>query len=413
MRLLRTDTYEVVEVGRTPPYAILSHRWEHEEITFKTLNSRALQDANLSSFGKGLQVSARKIRGSCAIARKQGFDYIWIDTVCIDKSSSEELSTALNSMFKWYHEAAICYTFFNDVLFSSHGPDMFNSFREDRQGQRSEWFERGWTLQELIAPRKMEFYDVHWQPIGTRNELASLVGKAAKIHPTYLNGKADFRTACNAVKMSWMAGRRTQEVEDIAYSLLGIFGVSLTPQYGEGVKAFLRLQDAIMYDYGTMDESLFAWQWPPDRELRCFRGDRRPHPKFSEHQWGLLAPSPDCFAYSWNVVVDRRKVKQRINGGFHRMPQGIGVTTGYGDGKNFLGLNKSSISLALNCWRLNDRGSLETVVLELAGSSRKGWSRLDCHTLRSSSRSSVGRNWGQGAMGHHMLTVNQPYIRLP
>lgn len=412
MRLMKTDTYGIVEVGRIPSYAILSHRWMPEEITFKTHRPAALKDASFTSLSKSLHSSARKLRHACAIARKQGFSYIWIDTVCIDKSNSEELRTALNSMFKWYHDANVCYTYLNDVLYEQRGPEMFNSMQQQRLGRLSEWFERGWTLQELVAPRKMEFYDAGWTFMGTRNELAEFVGKAAKINPAYLNGKADFRNACNAVKMSWAAGRTTQMVEDIAYSLLGIFNVNLAPQYGEGVKAFLRLQNAIMSDFGTMDESLFAWQLPPNRELRCFRRGNTPGPKFAESQWGLLAPSPDCFAYSGDTLVDPRRVKLRINGGFHQNSQGITVTAGYGDGKNFLGLNKSSISLPLNCWKITREGSLETVVLELKGSSSKGWCRTDCETLRSSSRASIGSNWGQGAVGHHTFTVLQPQLRL-
>lgn len=412
MRLMRTDTFEVVEIGRIPHYAILSHRWEYEEITFKNLDPKALQDASFSSISRGLHSSARKLRSACMLAQNQGFAYIWVDTVCIDKSSSEELRMALNSMFKWYHEAAVCYTFFNDVLFAATGPDMFNSLHEERLGRPSEWFERGWTLQELVAPRKMEFYDAHWALMGNRNDLAEYVGKAARINPVYLNGKANYRNACNAVKMSWMAGRRTQMVEDIAYSLLGIFNVHLTPQYGEGIKAFSRLQDAIMSDFGTMDESLFAWQWPPNRQLANFRSEHRSPPIFSEQQWGLLAPSPDCFANSGDLVVDPGRVEQRINGGFHVTPYGITVTTGYGDGKNFFGLNKSSMSLALNCWRVTKERALETIVLELKGSSRKGWCRVECNTLKSSKWASIGSNWGQGAMGHHTLTVQQPQFRL-
>ncbi|KAF2679846.1 HET-domain-containing protein, partial [Lentithecium fluviatile CBS 122367] len=273
MHLLRTDTYELVYVsGNTPPYAILSHRWENEEITFKTINSEALRDPSLASFSRGLRPSAEKIRGSCAIARQQGFDHVWIDTCCIDKSSSEELRTALNSMFKWYREATVCHVFLNDVTFfeiGEHYMDMFCSDREDRQGKASEWFERGWTLQELLAPRKLEFYDKHWKWMGTRDELAPMVGRVAGISAEYLkdpkdagSGKARFREASVATKMSWMAGRRTTAVEDIAYSMLGIFNVDLTPRYGEGVKAFTRLQDAIILNWGTFDESLFAWERP-------------------------------------------------------------------------------------------------------------------------------------------------------
>jgi hypothetical protein len=416
MHLLKTDTYKIIYVsGKTPQYAILSHRWEPEEITFRTFNSQALQDASLRSFDDRLRPSAVKIQRACAKARQQGFDYIWIDTCCIDKSSSEELRTALNSMYKWYREAAVCYTFLNDVAFSRIGDNMFDSYRKDRQGKSSEWFERGWTLQELLVPQKMEFYDTHWTFMGTRNELADLVSRVAGIRPEYLNGQLSFRKASIATKMSWMAGRTTREVEDIAYSLLGIFNVNLTPQYGEGVKAFSRLQDAIMLDYGAFDESLFAWVWPHDGQLKCYRDGGRV-PRVTNSKWGLLAPSPDCFKNASNIVIDQHKLRQRLAGGFIKTSQGISFTVGYGEGKNMFGLNRSKISVPLNCWRLQNGQSLETIVIELSRDARRGWSRLQCNELSSSKWAKVGNNrvlgFDQGAIGSATITVMQPHIDL-
>lgn len=154
---------------------------------------------------------------------------------------------------------------------------MFKSDNEQRQEENkdSEWFERGWTLQELLAPRKMEIYDKEWRFMGTRNRLATLIGEIAGIDSNYLKDAESmnqtFREASVATKMSWMAGRTTRDVEDIAYSLLGILNVNLVPQYGEGLKAYARLQETLLADSGSFDESLFAWEVPDTGDLRCYR----------------------------------------------------------------------------------------------------------------------------------------------
>ncbi|RSL95211.1 hypothetical protein CEP52_012193 [Fusarium oligoseptatum] len=147
MRLLHTTKIAVVEfIGSPPPYAILSHRWEEEEVTLRDLEHGRCEQM------KGYE----KVRRSCALAFSEGFEYIWIDTCCIDKSSSAELSEAINSMFKWYQDAEICYAFLSDVSTSILiNPTPYS------QGLHviaaSQWFTRGWTLQELIAPRAVHF----------------------------------------------------------------------------------------------------------------------------------------------------------------------------------------------------------------------------------------------------------------
>ena len=138
---------------------------------------------------------------------------------------------------------------------------MFKSDSPQRQkdDKPSEWFERGWTLQELLAPQKMAFYDKQWKFMRMRDHLASLIGAIAGIKPEYLEDNRSrsqkFREASVATKMSWMAGRVTRDVEDIAYSLLGIFNINMIPRYGEGVKAFARLQETLLADSASFDES--------------------------------------------------------------------------------------------------------------------------------------------------------------
>ncbi|KAF1922424.1 uncharacterized protein M421DRAFT_426928 [Didymella exigua CBS 183.55] len=268
-------------------------------------------------------------------------------------------------MFRWYRSAAVCYTYLNDVTFESASDKMFTSDRPDRRGRPSEWFERGWTLQELLAPQNMQFYDKRWKFMGTRNELAMVVGKVAGISPEYLNGRQNLNEASCATKMSWMAGRVTQRVEDIAYSLIGLFDVYLEPTYGEGIKAFVRLQEAIIEEFGRFDESLFAWERPKDSILRCYRNQPHAH-HFEHNKWGLLAPSPDCFKSSYDVFIQKNLVTMRPEGGFRKSHQGLFFSVPSKDVYHRLGGSRNEISLPLNCWRIGSSGFPETIVLKLA-----------------------------------------------
>ncbi|MDI1491828.1 MAG: hypothetical protein OHK93_003039 [Ramalina farinacea] len=151
MRLLDTSNIQLREfIGdEVPPYAILSHTWGKEEVSYQGLSG--------ARSTKGFQ----KILRCCTLAKSEGYDYVWIDTCCIDKTSSAELSEGINSMYRWYANAAICYAYLADV---SLWPDIPNtkSFEESR------WFSRGWTLQELLAPQTVIFYDHDWNRLGTR-----------------------------------------------------------------------------------------------------------------------------------------------------------------------------------------------------------------------------------------------------
>ncbi|KAK5651822.1 hypothetical protein OQA88_11591 [Cercophora sp. LCS_1] len=272
MRLLSTATEKAHEFfGRKAPrYAILSHTWGEEEVTFRHL-------AEPSTYKK-LKGYA-KIRGSCEVARREGFRWIWIDTCCIDKSSSAELSEAINSMFKWYEDAAVCYAYLPDV--ASPDPSTFS---------RSRWFTRGWTLQELIAPSVVVFLDSDWEEIGTKTTLVTEIASVTGIDKSVLVPPPDTRSGpysirtilhgCStAQRMSWAAKRSTTRIEDQAYSLMGIFDVNMPLLYGEGTKAFLRLQMEIMNN--SDDMSIFVWSYHAGGSLI--------------EKSGLLAPRPACF----------------------------------------------------------------------------------------------------------------------
>jgi hypothetical protein len=205
-----------------------------------------------------------------------------MDTCCIDQSSSAEVSEAINSMFAWYRNAAICYVFLADVNFSKE----YNGFEE------SKWFERGWTLQELIAPRCLEFYDCNWELIGTKADLREVIFRITNVDPWVLHG-GDISQISVGRRMSWASDRKTSRIEDKAYCLLGIFDVNMPLLYGEKEKAFIRLQEEILEH--TNDATIFSWNSVPEhvchQNLEGFRYLR----SWDNSKRSLLAPAPASF----------------------------------------------------------------------------------------------------------------------
>ncbi|KIJ65604.1 hypothetical protein HYDPIDRAFT_88236, partial [Hydnomerulius pinastri MD-312] len=194
-----------------------------------------------------------KLQTFCLTARKRGLKWAWCDTCCINKESSSELEEAVTSMFRWYQHSALTIVYLSDVIGSSF------------QGLiKSQWFTRGWTLQELLAPRVMQFYESSWRPCVQGSEynhkvvpqlveiLEKITGIPAAALREYVPGTDHPRE-----KLRWASSRITSRIEDIGYSLVGIFDVTLTPHYGEGDKAFARLLLKIMKS--TNDISLFDW----------------------------------------------------------------------------------------------------------------------------------------------------------
>ncbi|EIW65323.1 HET-domain-containing protein, partial [Trametes versicolor FP-101664 SS1] len=246
MWLLNTSTYQIVFVQHPSEvhYAVLSHVWGDGEQTFQVNSDRCLLDAIRAQLSP-------KIRHCCDYARAHGHTYIWIDTCCIDKTSSAELSEAINSMFAWYSGADVCYVFLSDVSASDSPMEEYSSFR------RSMWFKRGWTLQELIVPSRNVFLSKDWRMIGTKASLASIIKDVTGIGTDILLHRRQLHTVSVAERMAWAAERETTRVEDEAYCLMGIFGVRLPVIYGEGSQAFVRLQEEIMRR--IPDQSLFLW----------------------------------------------------------------------------------------------------------------------------------------------------------
>ncbi|KAJ2994489.1 hypothetical protein NUW58_g1544 [Xylaria curta] len=232
-----------------PDYVILSHLWGNEEITFENFTKQGTIDPEIRETETEKQ-SLSKVKGACALAARDGYEWIWIDTCCIDKSSSAELQETINTMWRYYAQSNICYVYMNDIPNAQAG--WSEAFRTSR------WFTRGWTLQELIAPTSVEFYAQDWAAIGTKSERYEEISEATKINAEVLTHKEPIDAFSAAEKLSWAAHRQVTREEDETYCLLGIFEVNMPMLYGEGRrKAFVRLQEAIYSS--TLDHSLFLF----------------------------------------------------------------------------------------------------------------------------------------------------------
>ncbi|PNP79211.1 hypothetical protein FNYG_07287 [Fusarium nygamai] len=308
MWLINTTTIalEVKNVSSTP-YAILSHTWGDDEVTFEDM---------MTGQEKGKKGYV-KIIHTCRLAKERGIAYAWVDTCCVDKRSSAELAEAINSMFNWYKLSEVCFAHLEDLKIH-RGPqdDPLSGMSSCR------WFTRGWTLQELIASRNLEFYDSAWNYRGTKAGLRGGISGLTGIDIAVLEDNAILETIPVAKRMSWAADRETTRVEDLAYCLLGIFGVNMPMLYGEGTKAFSRLQEEIIKE--TTDLSIFAWKanlyaGKPLREVRP-QGFR-----------GILASSPSEFVHCKRL---RRTSTMRYGHEYSMTNKGLRLETFLGESKN-------------------------------------------------------------------------------
>ncbi|KXS95995.1 hypothetical protein AC579_9348 [Pseudocercospora musae] len=290
MRLIDIETLELHEFEKPPPYAILSHRWTDDEISFQSFTTPGKRQ------GRGFN----KIRDFCAVLKAYPHltervewnatsksretikvRWAWVDTCCIDKRNSAELSETINSMWTYYRDARFCIAYLSDV---PECEDFEASFIA------SEWFQRGWTLQELLAPSEVWFCNASWNMVGCKclvslwkaRDFLRILSKASNIPVYYLDDptREKHQMASIAQKMSWASMRKTSRPEDVAYCLLGLFNITMPLVYGEGQNAFRRLQQEILRH--SNDESIFAWRPSDD----CAEGGDS----------GILAPSPEFFA---------------------------------------------------------------------------------------------------------------------
>lgn len=254
-------------------YVMLSHVWGEDE----PLYGEVKLIANILEIPPSCP-GTLKLRNFCRIAKQQGFHWCWSDTCCIDKTSSAELQESINSMFTWYRNSALTIAFLVDVLLST--ADAL---------KQSRWFTRGWTLQELLAPRAIQFYLGDWTPFLVPCHAGDAAPPNYKLIPEFVQSLedilnidktflVDFNPGLEDVRerLRWMATRKTTKIEDTAYCLLGILDLRLPVLYGEGERAFIRLQDEIMKN--TEDTCIFDWVGKPSslnsylaRSPSCFR----------------------------------------------------------------------------------------------------------------------------------------------
>lgn len=320
MRLLDARTFEVKDrdqIFENHECATISHRCtdsdaETTRYALEALladpdnadrNRARLKDPKNANF-RAAELGLAKVAWAYYLARKQGIDYIWLDTICIDKSTEGSIAVLnqdMNSMIRYYKEARVCFAFLLDSSVKASdfedpppGPETEKQY-ESRIGffEDTVWFGRGWTLQELLASDVLQFYDYQWRFTGTKPTLCGKISEAANIDIRYLNGKADFRQACVAERISWMSCRRTGLREDMAYCMLGILGIGMDIRYGEAEKAFLRLEERLVDD--IHGGSIFVWSLPPGLGSS-----------------GLRAPWPSCFRESRNLSVTSEYYKERV-----------------------------------------------------------------------------------------------------
>ena len=331
MRLLHTSTLRLREFydAQIPSYVILSYTWGNEEVTLQDLEKE--ESKNRAGYAK--------ITGCCALARSSGWEWLWVDTCCIDKTSSADLSEAINSMYRWYRDSQVCYAYLTDCFLPSGEVN-------DADFCQSRWFTRGWTLQELLAPGTVIFYDRDWREIGTKSSLARQISRATGISSQDMT---DPQSANIAATMSWASRRQTSRVEDMAYCLLGIFDLTMPLLYGEGNNAFKRLQLELIAARSG-DESIYAWtQDGPDLNA-------------------MLAESPVAFADSGDIITlvysDQFNRTPSVKGHLLVMD---GIT--------------SSSSVTLNCARQANISKPLGIQLRLAFQDQDEYLRADSHSL--------------------------------
>ncbi|KAI6118529.1 hypothetical protein EDD16DRAFT_1726773 [Pisolithus croceorrhizus] len=214
-------------------YAILWHRWGAEVGYEEMIGLMKMEKEEREEVKQ--HAGYRGIIKSCEQATMDGYKWLWIDTCCIDKRSSSELSEAIYSMYRWYENAQVCYAYLNDVDELTFPTEVdYNKFAESN------------------APKEVKFFNKDWVYIDNKQQLAFTLECIA--------GIPDNRGSVSVVAqiMSWAARRKTECNEDRAYSLMGLFGVNMPMLYGEGRRAFRRLQLEIIREFS--DHSIFAWK---------------------------------------------------------------------------------------------------------------------------------------------------------
>ncbi|KAM5353180.1 hypothetical protein ACJZ2D_016926 [Fusarium nematophilum] len=253
MHLLNIKTLKLEYfISNVPPYAILSHIWGPREVTHQDVKL----DRDLDQ--KPGWIKIVDFCHAVTATMPEPPEYVWVDTCCLDRTSSAEISEYVNAMFSWYRQATCCFAYLEDVVLNGSWP--------------------------LLAPPTVDFFDRDWRFMGTKEGLCERISAITKVDCEMLQ-TGNLSRASVADKMSWAAGRQTEKPEDIAYCLVGIFDISMSVLYSERDKAFIRLQEELSKEYD--DHTIFAW-------------DSSSIPS-SVSTIGALAPHPDFFSNSLNL----------------------------------------------------------------------------------------------------------------
>lgn len=362
MRLINVHTLDLESFDSSDKpnerYAVFSHTLGRNEVDFVDYASARSQLNNLLSQSQtdDPTTGVAKIAEACLQCRNLQLDYLWTYTCCIDKRSLAELVESVNSMFNWYNEAEICLAYLADV------GEAYQNFPD------SVWFARGWTLQELLGSRDIRFFDRAWTEVGTKTSLSSEIEKATRISQKHLK---DFKTASVATRMSWQAYRTTTKIEDLAYSMFGIFDLGIDLRYGEREKAFRRLQEEIIKRY-PLDESILAWS---------FNGCG------SDGLKGVLAPRPSCFKDCGDLTVASPSQKYEYRNVYMITNRGLEISVSFIASKMAYFLKAEAlksrlkgVNLTLNCWK-EAKPSPATVMIRLVKDDKGFFHRTNCDEL--------------------------------
>jgi hypothetical protein len=308
MRLINVKTKQLRELSKEEKgpekYAILSHTSGRSETEVSV--------EDLTNFESKTEEAKAKVQGkegwwkifkACQKAISDGHEWLWADSCCIDRSIPEEWSNSVKSMFDLYKEAAVCYAFLEDVAKFTDDTKPKSSYRfNEDHFKRSEWFTQLWTLQALIVPRKVKFFDKRFSSIGTRRTLRSVISDATGIDEHVLKGTKSLNDVSVATRISWAAIRPTAKEKDMIYCLMGILGVMINVDAGHDAdQAFFELQRKVRDT--VHDQSLFAWQPPAAQKLtksNPLKGVKRVKDGLS-----LFAKSPMYFEGSAGIFTKK------------------------------------------------------------------------------------------------------------
>ncbi|KAG9309794.1 hypothetical protein JVU11DRAFT_10170 [Chiua virens] len=246
------------EVKRYYRYVMFSHKWENGEPCF-------IQSGTSRYMSWNHRLRTSSFRTLCKLVRDFEFQWVWSDTCCIDKKDNVVLQESLVAMFTWYHGSSLTLVYLRSVWSQNQKPgDLW----------RSIWNTRAWTYQEYVAAEIVQFYTEDWKPylgldMFNHKESDIIVDEMEQVSRVSAQQLAALRPGLDRVreKLFLASRRQTSLVEDIAYSLLGIFNIAIPVIYGEGNRAVGRLLEHILT--GSGDVTILAWTGPAGSYNSC------------------------------------------------------------------------------------------------------------------------------------------------